>query len=157
MLFTSLLKHCPSFPLADDEQTLLRELVVGHLQVLGRRALPDPARGVVVGAVAGAVVPAELSLVGHRDAAEVGAHAGDHQPGGVLGALGVGLGVAEAGGVDGLLGGDLLGGPNGIMIRDRCMPSINRLSKAAATITSIRNFGIHSHLLLNTFHPLTCA
>ena len=61
-------------------------------------------------AVAGAVVASELSGVGDGDAAEVGAHAEDDEPLGVLHALAVGLGVAQGRGVNGGLGLDLGGG-----------------------------------------------
>ena len=94
--------------LADNKQALLGELVVGDLKVEGCGALPDPARGVVVGAVAGAVVAAKLAGVGDGHAAQVGAHAKDDEPFGVLDTFVVLLGVSQRGGVDAALGLNLL-------------------------------------------------
>ena len=104
--------------LTNNKETLLGEFVVRNLkwqdknlnlkesinegtdlEVERSGALPDSAAGVVMAAVAGAVVTSELSGVGDGDAAEVGAHAEDDQPLGVLDTLGVRLGVPQGGGV----------------------------------------------------------
>ncbi len=51
-----------------------------HHQVLWRGALADAARGVVVRAVAGAKVAAEIASVGDGHAAQMRADANDDQP-----------------------------------------------------------------------------
>ena len=61
-----------------------------------------------MGAVAGAVVAAEVARVGDGDAAEMGAHPDDDQPIRRLNADVVGLGIAQLGDVDRLLALDLL-------------------------------------------------
>lgn len=81
------------------------------LEVERSGSLPDSAAGVVMAAVAGAVVTSELSGVGDGDAAEVSAHAEDHQPLGVLDTLSVRLGIPQGIGVNGHLGLNLRGGP----------------------------------------------
>lgn len=70
-------------------------LVRGHFQVEGGGTLPDPAGGVVMASVARAVVAPELPGIGDGHAAQVRAHADDHEPRGVLDPHGVGLGVAQ--------------------------------------------------------------
>ena len=72
---------------------LIKDRRQKYLKVERCGTLPDPAAGVVVAAVAGAVVASELSGVGDGDAAEVSAHPEDHQPLGVLDTLSVRLGV----------------------------------------------------------------
>lgn len=67
----------------------------GYLKIEGGGALADASGGVVVGPVAGAVVAAEVAGVGDGYATQVGAHPDDDQPLGVLGALLVGLRVAQ--------------------------------------------------------------
>merc|ERR1719422_207630 len=99
------------YHLTNNKETLLGEFVVRNLKVERSGALPDSAAGVVMTAVAGAVVTTKLSGVGDGDAAEVGAHAEDHQPLGVLDTLGVRLGVPQGGGVTRHLGLNLRGGP----------------------------------------------
>ena len=81
--------------LADDDEAFLGELVLGNLEVQRRGPLPDPARAVVVRAVARAIVAAERAGVSDRDAAQVSAHAEEDEELGVLGALLVGLGVPQ--------------------------------------------------------------
>jgi hypothetical protein len=46
-----------------------------YLQVKWCRSFPNPARGVVVGAVAGTVVAAKLTRIRDRHTAQVSAHA----------------------------------------------------------------------------------
>ena len=81
--------------LADDDQAFLGELVLGNLEVQRRGPLPDPARAVVVRAVARAIVAAEGPGVSDGDAAQVGAHAEEDEKLWILDALVVGLGVAQ--------------------------------------------------------------
>merc|ERR1712062_364742 len=97
--------------LTHNNCALLRELVVGDLQVKRCRTLANSATGVIMASVARAIVASELSSVGDGHTTKVGADAQDDQPLGVLNALGVGLGVPEGGGVHGGHVGDLLGGP----------------------------------------------
>lgn len=96
--------------LADDEKALVREGVGRDFQVEGRRALADAAAGVVMRAVARAVIAAIVAGVGDRNAAQVRANAEDDEPLGVLGALVVVLNVAEGRKGDGLLSCDFFGG-----------------------------------------------
>ena len=97
--------------LTDDDEAFLGELVLGNLEVQRRGPLPDPARAVVVRAVARAIVAAERAGVGDGDAAQVGAHAQDHQPLGIFHTIAVGLRVPQGIGVDGDLSLDLSRSP----------------------------------------------
>ena len=84
-----------------NNQTLLgRKLIPGHLQIQRRRPLPDPATDIVVAAVAGTEPAAEIARLADGDAAQMRADAQHDQPLGPLDAVLVGLGVAQAGGVD---------------------------------------------------------
>ena len=76
----------------------------GDFEVEGGRSLADAAGSVVVGAVAGAVVATEVPGVGDGHAAQMGAHADDDEPLGVLCALVVVLRVTESVHWDRLLG-----------------------------------------------------
>merc|ERR1712181_42900 len=79
----------------DDDQTLLRELVVWDLQVKRCRTLTDSAASVVMASMAGAEVASKLSSVSNGDATKVGAHAQDDQPLSFLHPLSVRLGVPK--------------------------------------------------------------
>ena len=70
-----------------------------YLKIKRSRSLSYSATGIIMATMAGTVVTSELSGVGDGDAAEVGAHAEDDQPLGVLDTLGVRLGVPQGGGV----------------------------------------------------------
>ena len=70
-----------------------------YLKIKRSRSLSYSATGIIMATMAGTVVTSELSGVGDGDAAEVGAHAEDHQPLGVLDALGVRLGIPQGSGV----------------------------------------------------------
>jgi len=59
----------------------------GHLQVEGRRSLADSSRGVVMGAVAGAIVAAPVAGVRDGHTTQMRAHSDDHQPFGLDHAL----------------------------------------------------------------------
>ena len=90
---------------------MLSHTALTDLEVERRGSLPDSAAGVVMAAVAGTVVAPELASVSDGDTSQVGAHAEDHQPLGVLDTLGVRLGVPQGGGVARHLGLDLRGSP----------------------------------------------
>merc|ERR1719398_543591 len=93
---------CMVFPIyiftlsTNNDQTLLRELVVWDLQVKRCRTLTDSAAGVIMASMAGAVVASKLSSVSNGDAAKVGAHAQDDQPLSFLHPLSVRLGVPKS-------------------------------------------------------------
>ena len=80
---------------------LIKDRRQKYLKVERCGTLPDPAAGVVVAAVAGAVVASELSGVGDGDTSKMGADTKDDQPLGVLDTLAVVLGVSQGGGVNG--------------------------------------------------------
>jgi len=61
--------------------------VGGHLEVEGRRSLANSSRGVVVGAVAGAIVAAPVAGVRDGHTTQMRAHSDDHQPFGLDHAL----------------------------------------------------------------------
>lgn len=61
--------------LSNNDTILLREIILGDLQVQRRGPLPRPARDVVVGAVAGAEPASEIAGFADGDAAEVCADA----------------------------------------------------------------------------------
>ena len=54
---------------SNEHGVVCQELVLGDLQVEGRRALASAPRGVVVAAVAGAEPAVEVSRIGQRHAA----------------------------------------------------------------------------------------
>ena len=81
--------------LAYEQFVLLQETVGRDLEVERRRALADPPGNVIVGTVAWAEPATEVSCVRQWDAAEVSAHANDHQPLRVLHTLCVLLWVAQ--------------------------------------------------------------
>lgn len=70
--------------LTDDDQTVLGEFVVRHLQIERGRSLPDATGRVVVGTVARTVVSTEVTGVGNRDTTQVSADTDHDQPFGVL-------------------------------------------------------------------------
>lgn len=81
---------------ADKDAVGPEELVVGHWEVAGCGSAADAPGGVVVRAVARAVVAAEVAEVWQRDAAEMRANADDHQPARVLHAVRVVRRVLES-------------------------------------------------------------
>src|SRR5262249_1849131 len=91
--------------LADLDRGVGGEFVWRHDQVLPRRPLPDPPRGVVNRTVARAEPAAEgaavvARLLSERDAAEMRAHADHYQPFRLLDPVGILLRVAQRGHVD---------------------------------------------------------
>lgn len=66
--------------LTDNEGALIRELVSGHLQVQWRRSLTNATGGIVMGAVAGAIVAAPVAGIRNWHTSQVRADANDHQP-----------------------------------------------------------------------------
>jgi hypothetical protein len=96
--------------LTDDKVGLLNEVILGHLKVERRRALPDTARNVVVRTVARAEPATEVTGLTNGHTTQVGAHTNHDEPLGLLDALAVLLRVAKSLplGVLGLL--DLVGG-----------------------------------------------
>jgi len=99
-------QHC----LTDQKDSLGKEFVDWYLEVKRSGSLPDPAGGVVVGAVAGTVVATELAGVSDGHATQVGAHSENDEPLCVLDSLLVSLGVPQGGGVHGTALGDFLCG-----------------------------------------------
>lgn len=79
--------HRQQFALTDDQQIVVGELVVRHLQIQRSRTLADATGRIVMGAVARAVVAAELAGIRDRYAAQMRADANHHQPLGLLDAL----------------------------------------------------------------------
>ena len=79
-----------------------------YLQIQRCRSLADPARGIVVGTVARAVVPAIVPWISNGHATQMRAHAYQHQPFGFGGSLRVVLGVAQGGHVHWCFNVDLL-------------------------------------------------
>lgn len=79
----------------DKDSLFLDELVGGDDEVLGGGTTTDAAGGVVVGAVAGAEPAAVVALAPEGDAAQVGAHAFQHQPLRLLHSHGIRLGVRQ--------------------------------------------------------------
>lgn len=67
-------------PLADNEEALVGELMGGHFQVKGRRSLTDSARGIVMGAVAWAIIASPVTSVRDGHTTQMRADANDHQP-----------------------------------------------------------------------------
>lgn len=94
--------------LSHHHHVVVCKLVVGHLQVEGGGAFPDAARGVVMRAVAWAVVTAEISGVCNGHAAQVRAHPDDYDPLGVHDPVLVVLRVSQLCDVHSGFGGDLL-------------------------------------------------
>ena len=74
---------------------IIKELVIRNLQVERCGAFPDTARGVIMGAMAGAVVPPVVPRVGNGDAPQVGTHADDNDPFGFCHAFRIVLGVTQ--------------------------------------------------------------
>ena len=89
--------------LADDQQVLVGYLIGRYVEVEWRRTLADASGAVVVRTVARAKVAVEVSGVGERHAAQMGANAEQDEPLGALCTLFVGLRIAKYAHVDGSL------------------------------------------------------
>jgi len=94
--------------LTHPDQIVADERVFGDLQVERGWALPDSARRVVMGAMAGAIVAPKVPCVGDRHAAQVGADPEYDQELRLLYPFPVMLGVSQLGQIDRFLSGDLL-------------------------------------------------
>src|SRR6185437_15963084 len=91
--------------LADLDGGVGGEFVRRHDEVQRRRPLADPPRSVVNRAVARAKPAAKRAavvarLIAERDAAEMRAHADDHEPFRLFGARGIGLRIAQRSDID---------------------------------------------------------
>lgn len=70
--------------LADNQQVIVRELVVGDLQIQGSRSLADTSGRIVVRAMARTIVASPIASIGNWYTAQVSADSDDHQPSGLF-------------------------------------------------------------------------
>ena len=76
-----------SLRLTNNQKALFGEYMSGHFQIQGCGSFANATSGIVVRAVTGAIIAAEIAGIGNWDTTQMCADTNDNQPFGFLGAL----------------------------------------------------------------------